>query len=285
MVIKNATVLTDSFVFEKQDVLIENDKIIDIGFDLHGEDIVDGKDSYLVAGFVDIHTHGCVGFDACDANYDGYKKMAEFYASKGVTSFLFTTMTLPKHELINILSLINKYMKSSHSGCAIPQGVYLEGPFISPTKKGAQDDSHIKKPDIELFEQLDIASGNNIAVVTVAPEVDGSDDFIKYISNKCKVSIAHTDADYETSIKAIGNGASNITHLFNAMPPFLHRKSGVVGAGFDSENVTLELICDGIHLEPSVIRTAFKVAADRVVLISDSMMAAGLSDGEYSLGG
>lgn len=285
MIIKNANVLTDDFVFEKIDVKTDEERISYIGEVTSDKNIIDGNNCYLIPGFVDIHTHGCVGYDTCDANYDGYKKMAEFYASKGVTSFQFTTMTLPKDDLINILSQIKKYIGSQYSGGAIAQGVYLEGPFISPLKKGAQDESYISPPDINLFTELNKASGNNINVVTVAPEMSGSIEFIIKASKICKVSIAHTDADFETSVMAIENGASNITHLFNGMTTFHHRNSGTIGAGFDNDDVTIEMICDGVHIKPEVIRTVFKIAQDRIILISDSMMASGLNDGEYTLGG
>ena len=284
MVIKNATVLTDNFSFKKADVKIQNEKIIDISDNIEASDFYDAKGCYLVPGFVDAHTHGCVGFDTCDANQEGYEKMAEFYASKGVTSFLFTTMTLAKDELISILSAIDNFLSKSHRG-AIPRGVYLEGPFISETKKGAQDAKYIAKPSREFFDELNLACGNRIRVVTVAPEAEGTCDFVSYASRICNVSIAHTDANFEEALSAIKHGASNITHLFNAMPPLHHRNPGVIGAGFDCENVGLEMICDGIHLNPAIIRSVFKLAEDRVVLISDSMMASGLSDGKYSLGG
>lgn len=284
MVIKNVVVLNDDFVFEKGDVLIENGRIAKISENIECEDFYDAKGDYLVPGFVDPHTHGCVGFDTCDGNLDGYEKMAEFYASKGVTSFLFTTMTLSKEELISILSNVKSFMEQAHKG-AVPRGVYLEGPFISEKKKGAQDAKYVAKPDKNFFDDLNSACGNKIRVVTVAPEEDGTEEFVKYASKVCSVSIAHTDASFEDASLAIESGASNITHLFNAMPPFHHRKPGVIGAGFDFENVSLEMICDGIHLMPPVIRSVFKIAGDRVVLISDSMMASGLFDGKYSLGG
>ncbi|MEG0615325.1 MAG: N-acetylglucosamine-6-phosphate deacetylase, partial [Oscillospiraceae bacterium] len=282
MLIKNAKVLTDDFKFSDVDVRIENGKIAEIGKNISGEDVIDANGQYLVPGFIDVHTHGCVGFDGCDGDIDGYEKMSEFYASKGVTSFLLTTMTLAKSQLCDILSKISKFI-DSEQGLSYSHGVYLEGPFINPVKKGAQAGEFIIKPDFKDFEEMNTAANGKIKVVVVAPEVEGI-DFIKQASKVCSVSIAHTSASYETAIEAINSGVTDITHLFNAMPPFHHREPGVIGAAFDS-NVFMEMICDGIHLHPSIIRTTFKVDSDRVVLISDSMRAAGMPDGDYSLGG
>ncbi len=288
MVIKNSIILKKDFTFEQLDVKIEEELIVEIGKNLTDERIVDGTGKFLIPGFIDIHTHGCVGFDTCDGNIDDYEKMSDFYASKGVTSFLFTTMSFSEQIISDILEKIVEYMETienKNKVVAYPHGIYLEGPFMSKAKKGAQAEEYIIPSDIEMYRRLADASGNRIKVVAMAPEEPYGLDFIKEVSKDCVISIAHTSADYFTAMKAIEAGASNVTHLFNAMMPFNHREPGVIGAAFDSD-VSMEIICDGIHLHPSVIRTVFKVAgADRVILISDSMQAAGMSDGTYSLGG
>lgn len=284
MIIKNAEVLTDDFKFKKTDLRFEDGKITEIGDDLSGDEIIEGTGKYLTPGFIDIHTHGCVGFDGCDADIDGYEKMTEFYASKGVTSFLFTTMTLSEDELVNIMKSINEFMNSG-KGASYAHGIYLEGPFINVEKKGAQAGEYVIPPTMEVFRKFNEASGNRIKVCVVAPEVEGGLDFIKEVSKECAVSIGHTCSDYETAVKSMENGSTDITHFFNAMPPFNHRNPAVIGAAFDG-TTHMELICDGIHLHPAIIRTVFKAAGDdRPILISDSMRAAGMPDGPSSLGG
>lgn len=284
MVIKNASVLTENFVLEDVDVRIGGEIITEIGNNLTDEELVDGVGKYLIPGFIDIHSHGAMGHDGCDANPVGYEKMADFYASKGVTSFLFTTMTLDQLELCKIVSEIATFM-DSFKGKSYAHGIYLEGPFINPVKKGAQAGEHIIAPNYAMLSKFMDACNDRIKVVVVAPEMENGLEFIEKASKKCAVSIAHTASNYETTVAAINSGATNVTHLFNAMPPFLHRDPGVVGAAIDNENVFMEMICDGLHLHPCIIRTMMKVAKERIIFISDSMCAAGMKNGEYSLGG
>lgn len=284
MIIKNAKVFTDDCKFTEVDVKIENGKIAEIGKNLTGGEETDANGKYLIPGFIDIHSHGAVGFDGCDADLDGYEKMTEFYASKGVTSFLFTTMTLSREELMNIMKSIRTFMESG-KGASYAHGIYLEGPFINIEKKGAQAGQYVVPPTMEMFSALNEASGNNIRVCVVAPEVEGGLDFVKEVTKTCVVSIGHTCSDYDTAIKSIANGSTDVTHFFNAMPPFHHRNPGVIGAAYDTDT-HMEMICDGIHLHPANIRTTFKAAGDdRPILISDSMRAAGMPDGPSSLGG
>ncbi|MFI3167022.1 MAG: N-acetylglucosamine-6-phosphate deacetylase [Bacillota bacterium] len=243
----------------------------------------DGKYT-LVPGFIDIHSHGCAGFDTCDNDIDGYDKMSEMYAKNGVTSWLFTTMTTPKHEIIKTLELINKYIASGR-GTAYPQGVYLEGPFICEAKKGAQSAVNILLPSAELFREFHEASGGNIKVVACAPEVSGALEFATEASKICRASVAHTNASYDQTLEGFKAGFSSATHLFNAMPPYNHRDPGVIGAVLNSD-VYAEIICDGIHVHPAVVKATFNSKGeDRMLLISDSTQAAGMPDGEYTLGG
>ena len=165
-------------------------------------------------------------------------------------------------------------------------GINMEGPYISPGNIGAQNPAYLHLPDEAMFRRLQERSGNLIKLVDVAPEVDGALDFIRSVSSDVRVSIAHTQADYDTACAAIEAGARQMTHLCNAMPPLHHRKPGPIGAAFDHSEVMPELIADGVHIHPSMVRLLFAAfGADRVILISDSMMATGLDDGEYSLGG
>ena len=165
-------------------------------------------------------------------------------------------------------------------------GIHLEGPFLSFSKKGAQNAAYLRKPDITLFQQFQDISDGLIKLVDVAPEEEGALAFIRHASSSCAVSLAHTAADYHTCMKAFQAGATHVTHLFNAMTPFSHREPGLPGAAFDTPDCDVELICDGIHLSPAAVRMAFRLfTEERIILISDSMMATGMPDGTYTLGG
>ena len=284
MIIKNARILNGSFAFEHADVEVANGLIRRIGRNLEGLGVFDAQGLTVLPGLVDIHTHGCIGSDACDADPEGYRKMALHYAREGVTSFLFTTMTLPVPELVRILRTIASYIGQQDAG-AYAYGVNLEGPFLNSRKKGAQRAQDFIAPSLALFDEFNRAAQGQIRILALAPELPGAQELIESLSREAVVSIAHTDADYEQACRAITAGATHITHMFNAMNPFLHREPGVIGAAFDL-GATFELICDGNHIAPSVIRAAFRLGgSDKVVLVSDSIRAAGLASGTYSLGG
>lgn len=234
----------------------------------------------LIPGLVDIHSHGCVSHDTCDATEEELIEMLEFQKSKGVTSYCFTTMTYDEDRLSKICQTISKI---DHP---VLKGIYLEGPFISKEKKGAQNEKYIMKPDADMVKRLIEASNGLVKVVAVAPEVDGAMDMIAELKNDVRFSLAHTTANYDTAKAAFEAGAKQATHLYNAMPPYNHREPGVIGAVYDSEEVMAELICDGIHVHEAVIRNTFKVLGpERVIMISDSMEATGMGDGTYGLGG
>ncbi len=279
MIIKNGSVFTGG-VFTKTDIEF-GERITSVGKTDKEADInADG--CYVIPGLVEIHSHGAVGEDCSDGSKEGFDKLAAFYASNGVTSFCATTMTLPEEELKKAVNIIHDFeRKNNQSKCA---GVHLEGPFFCYGKRGAQAPEHLKNPDISLFDRLVSESGENVKIVSVASELEGSEEFIKHASKVCTVALGHTEADYDTAMKAFQNGASHVTHLFNCMPPFVHRAPGVVGAAFDS-GATVELISDGIHLHPSVIRSMFTMFSGRAIPVSDSVRCAGMPDGEYTLGG
>lgn len=285
MKICNALVHTLNQGFVKKDIYIENGVFVD-DVRIGDNEILDAAECYLIPGLVDVHFHGCAGYDFSDATVESLEKIGEYELSNGVTSICPASMTLPEDRLDRICRNALKYAKSDSSGRARLCGVHLEGPFVSMEKKGAQNPQYIKKPDIEMFERLQKAAGGLIKLITLAPELDGAEAFIKKLSGKVHISVGHTMADYNTSSAAFKLGADHVTHMYNAMPPVNHRESGVVGAAFDSSHVMTELICDGIHISAPVIRMTFSMfGADRIVLISDSMMATGMDDGEYSLGG
>lgn len=268
--------------FHRQN-LYTNGKIITASDEVNDGKIIDAEGLYVLPGLVDIHTHGAAGHDFCDGNVAGLKKIAEYEKSCGITSFCPTSMTFSEGRLSKIFETI----KNLHpcDNMARIAGINMEGPFIASSKRGAQNGDYIQNPDIEMFARLNEKCENQIRLITLAPELDGSIDFINAYHDKINISLGHSDASYETASVAIKAGATHITHLFNAMPPFHHRNPGIIGAAADSEHVMVEIICDGIHLHPSIVRTAFKLFGDdRVILISDSMEATGMPDGKYELG-
>lgn len=284
MILKNAQVLDRSFNFIKADVLVKDGKIAHIGkCDCPAQHVVDCTGKYLIPGLVDIHTHGCGGADACDADAEGLKTISITQGKAGITSVCATTMTVPREELIDIFTTIGKYMKGEQHGATII-GVHMEGPFFCESKKGAQRGDCLLNPNVELFDELNALCDNTIKVVDLAPELDGAVEFIKAVKDRTVISLGHTNCDYAIAMEAIQNGASHITHLYNAMNPISHRSPGVIGAASDTD-VFPELICDGVHIDAPCVRLAFKAMKDRVCLISDSMRACGMPNGEYTLGG
>lgn len=287
MILKNGMVLTKDFTWAVLDVRVEDGRIAAVGLDLCDyfpqEEVFDCTGCRVVPGFVDIHTHGAMGADACDADADGLARMAAHYLSHGVTSFCPTTMTVSPEEIRRALETINAFASSQKEGATVA-GVHLEGPYIAKERKGAQKEEYVKVPDFEQFLSFNEASGNRIRIVSVAPERDES-GFVSKASKVCTVSIAHTTADYDQACEAFKQGVTHATHLYNAMSGFSHRAPGVVGAVFDTPGVTAEIICDGFHIHPAALRVAFNLLKGRICVISDSMRAAGLSDGVYDLGG
>ena len=251
------------------DIKTENGKISEIG--KFSDDGIDLNGNLVFPGLVEIHSHGCIGYDTMDGNR--LNEMAEFLAENGTTSWLPTTMTM---DMDSIRRVVNAPLPKCNGTNIL--GFHLEGPYISPKYKGAQNEEFIRTPDIEEFNSL-----KNIKMVTIAPELENAMPFIKECG--CAVSIGHTDADYDCGIEAIENGACCLTHTFNAMPPLHHRNPGVIGAAID-KNIYIQVICDGIHIHKSVIKMLYKTfGADRMILISDSMCATGLKDGVYTFGG
>ena len=247
------------------------------------EDTIDAGEWYVIPGLVDIHFHGCMGVDFCDGTFHAMDVITKYELEHGVTSIVPATMTLSREELAAIFENAGNYKQTTGSTI---YGITMEGPFVSMAKKGAQNGVFIHKPDMEFYQQMQQLSGGMIRQVAVAPEEDTDFSFIKEASRECVVSVAHTTAGYDIAREAFEKGASHVTHLFNAMPPFHHRDPGVIGAAIEKENVYVELICDGVHIHPAVVRTVFQLfGAERICMISDSMMATGMTDGEYSLGG
>lgn len=284
MQLQNGRVFLPDGTFEKATLDFENGLISGIGFPA-AEGAIDARDGYVIPGLIDIHTHGAVGHDFSDGGVEDIAAIARFLAGQGVTSFLGTTMSLGLEDLCRAARSAAEYRKNPDPEGASLQGINMEGPFFSLAKKGAQSAEFIIPPDYDFYKRIQDVSGAAVRLVDLAPELPGAMDFISRAARECRVSIAHTEADYDTASRAFEAGAAHVTHLFNAMPPFTHRAPGVVGAAADYAD-SVELISDGFHIHPSVVRSVFSLfGEDRVCLISDSMRACGMADGTYTLGG
>ena len=293
MIIDNVKVYTEEKTFVKGGIMLDGDKIRRVYAEeekpqFGEEEVLDGDGAYAIPGLIDLHFHGCKGDDFCDGNEEAIERIAQYEASIGVTAIAPATMTLPVEELKQILSVAAKYKKSGTSPKAADLvGINMEGPFISKVKKGAQDERNIIPCNVEIAEQFLEASDGLVKFIGIAPE-DNEDylEFIEEMKGKVNISLAHTNADYDTAKKAFDAGANHAVHLYNAMPAFNHRAPGVVGAVYDGKHVMAEIICDGIHIHPAMVRATFEMmGADRMILISDSMRATGMPDGQYTLGG
>ncbi|MDO4296953.1 MAG: N-acetylglucosamine-6-phosphate deacetylase [Lachnospiraceae bacterium] len=286
MKIKNAKIYTEDKTFEEGEILIKDGVFAEKASE---DEVVDADGCYAIPGLIDLHFHGCVGYDICDGTPEALAKIAAYEASIGVTGIAPATMTLPVEELEQILSVAAAYRRETEGRVlgADLIGINMEGPFISKSKKGAQDARNIIPYRAEVCRRFLAASEGLVKFIGIAPE--DNPEFVRLIEemkDSVNISLAHTNADYDTAMAAFAAGANHAVHLYNAMPPFTHRAPGVVGAVADSPHVYAELICDGIHIHPSVVRATFRMLGeDRIVLISDSMRATGMPDGEYTLGG
>lgn len=285
MIIQNVKILTEQGRFEEGNLYTNNDRLCEEA-EADKSQVVDGKGCYAIPGLIDIHFHGSVGYDFCDGTTEAIGAMAKYQLSNGVMGISPATMTMSKEVLTKIGEAAVAYQKAPLLEGADLLGIYMEGPFLSMAKKGAQNPAYIHKPDIQMYQDIQKASGGLIKVCAIAPEEENAMEFVETMKDQVRCSIAHTAADYETAHEAFEKGASQVTHLFNGMMPFTHREPGVVGAALDAKDAFVELICDGVHIHPSMIRATFRMFGDdRVILISDTMMAAGMQDGTYALGG
>ncbi|NFH90364.1 N-acetylglucosamine-6-phosphate deacetylase [Clostridium botulinum] len=247
--------------------------------------IIDAKGLYLSPGFIDAHIHGAGGCDTMDGTIDSINTIAKTIAKHGTTSFIPTTMTVSISDINKSMRVI-KLLKEKGSEGAHVLGAHLEGPFINPNAIGAQNPDYILPPSISTYKSMVKDCEDSVISLTLAPELDGSKNLIKYLSDKGIIcSLGHTKATYEETIDAIKCGATHSTHLYNAMPSFTHRNPGIVGAIFDSD-IKTEIISDGIHISYPALRIAYKQkGTDNVLLITDAMMACCMPDGKYELGG
>lgn len=263
---------------------VENGRFAHVLEDVPGpaEDL-DG--ALVIPGLVDIHVHGCAGADFSDGDYAGLVRMARYLARRGVTSFAPASMTLPYDALDKAFRAAVRLRREGLADGARLMGIQMEGPFLSREKRGSQNPAYLRLPDWDRFLRLYDAAEGLLRIVDVAPELPGAAEFTRRASKKCRVSVAHTAAGYDQAAAVFDAGATHLTHLFNAMSCIHHRHPGPIGAASERENVTAELICDGIHVHPSAVRMAFRLFPGRICLISDALRCCGMADGSYSLGG
>ncbi len=284
--LKNVNVYVYGKGIVKTDIGIENGKIAFIGKDDSIESLFE-TDGTVVAGFIDEHIHGAGGSDAMDGTEKDLQVISEYVASEGTTGFLATTMTQSKENINKALSAVKKTIEKGEYRGARVLGVHLEGPFISEKHVGAQPLEYVAKPSVEVFKAYNEVSGGNIKEVTLAPEVDGGEELIRYLADSGIVaSVGHTGAKYAEVEKAVSWGASCVTHTYNAQTGLHHREAGVVGAAMLLDDLNCEMICDTIHVSVPAIKLVIKNKPhDKFTLITDAMRAKGMPDGISELGG
>lgn len=267
----------------RADVLAADGRVQEVGVSISAAARkIDGRGKILMPGLIDIHVHGAAGSDAMDANASALSRIARKLPEEGVTSFLATTMTQTEERIKRAVEAAGKYV--SADGEAELLGIHLEGPFLSPEKAGAQNPQHFLAPDHTLFNDWQQVGGGKIRIVTLAPELEGAEVFIRALGESGVIaSIGHSAATYE---QAVASGARHMTHLFNQMAPFHHRAPGVVGAALLDPRFRVELIADLVHSHPAAVELAYRqIGAERLILITDAMRAKGLAPGDYELGG
>lgn len=284
MIIRNGNVFQEDGTFKKQDLYVENHILVEGEEQVTDKEVIDAEGLKVIPGLVDIHSHGAFGCDFSDGDAEGLKTILKYEKSCGITSYCPTSMTLPMEELEKIFETI-KAAEGYQEGAVI-RGINMEGPYLDPERKGAHVGEYIICPEAEAFRRLNASCGNMIKLVTLAPNVEGAMEFIDQVHQEVCISLGHTAADYDTAAQAMKRGAHHVTHLFNAMLPYGHRSPGLIGAAADDPQCMAEMICDGLHIHPSVIRGAFRMfGPERIILVSDSMMATGMENGTYQLGG
>ena len=272
----------DKEVLTGYNLLFSKNKIVRITKELPiWAEPIDAKGLYLSAGFIDIHIHGSNGFDVMDATSEALEGIAKSIVQTGTTSFLATTMTMSQENIERALENIQKFKVNDTAKIL---GVHLEGPFINPTKKGAQNEAYIQRPNFELIEPY----MESVKMITLAPEVEGAKAFMAYLQEHYShilLSIGHSNASYQESKESFSNGVSHATHLFNAMNPLHHREPGIVGAVLESDRVSCDIIADLIHIHPSFFSMLYKVKQENLLLITDAMRAGCLCAGVSEIGG
>lgn len=283
MIIKGGKVFQEDGSFLEQALYINDHRLVDKAEYQDDGKVIDAEGLLVLPGLVDIHSHGAAGEDFSDGNPEGLKKILQYEKRCGITSYCPTSMTFPKERLRQIFASIKG--AQTEEGAKVV-GINMEGPFLDPVKKGAHVEEWIAAPDAAFVRELNQDVDGLVRLVTLAPNMEGAEEFIKEMHEEVCISLGHTAADYDCASGAMKLGAHHVTHLYNAMQPFGHRAPGLIGAAMDDPECMVELICDGYHIHPSAIRAAFRLfGPERVILISDSMRATGMENGTYELGG
>ena len=283
MIIKGGKVFQEDGSFLEQAIYINDHRLVDKAEYQDDGEVIDAEGLLVLPGLVDIHSHGAAGEDFSDGNSEGLKKILQYEKRCGITSYCPTSMTFPKERLRQIFASIKG--AQTEEGAKVV-GINMEGPFLDPAKKGAHVEEWITAPDAAFVRELNQDADGLVRLVTLAPNMDGAEEFIKEMHEEVCISLGHTAADYDCASRAMKLGAHHVTHLYNAMQPFGHRAPGLIGAAMDDPECMVEMICDGYHIHPSAIRAAFRMfGPERVILISDSMRATGMKNGTYELGG
>lgn len=286
------TLLKDGMVYQnhrfvRADLWMENGTIADIAPNLEkeGAQVLNLRGKKIVPGFIDIHTHGAVGVDVNGASAEDFEKICRFQATQGLTGWQASILTDTKEQTLHCIGQYKEWKKMEHQGATL-LGLHLEGPFLAAEYKGAMPEYLLQKPSLELLEGYQEAAGGDIRYITVSPEVEGVIEAIPGMRRLgMTVAIGHSGADYETAVRAIAAGASGATHVGNAMKLLHQHFPAIWGAVLEDDGVYCEIICDGRHLHPGTVRLIIKTKGlNRVVAITDSIMAAGLPDGNYRLG-
>ncbi|MFS0783627.1 N-acetylglucosamine-6-phosphate deacetylase [Bacillus sp. 1P06AnD] len=298
ILLKQADVYLENDIIKNGYVLVADGKIVETGSleqldesKLSNVQIIELEaGTKVVPGFIDVHIHGAGGADTMDGTPEALQTMAHYLPQEGTTSFLATTMTQEKGNIVNALrnaASYQQHQQTNERAEAEVVGVHLEGPFINPSKKGAQPEEHILEPSIEVFKEWQKEAGNSIKLVTVAPEMPHGMEFVKYLAeHEVTASIGHTSANYEEVKEAVEAGATQVTHLYNGMQGMHHREPGTAGAALLFDELKVELISDGIHIRPEMIDLAIRLkGTDGALLITDAMRAKCLKNGNYELGG
>lgn len=283
MIIKRGKVFQEDGNFLEQTLYVNDHRLVDKAEYQDDGEVIDAEGLLVLPGLVDIHSHGAAGEDFSDGNPEGLKKILQYEKRCGITSYCPTSMTFPKERLRQIFASIKG--AQTEDGATVV-GINMEGPFLDPAKKGAHVEKWIAAPDVAFVRELNQDADGLVRLVTLAPNMDGAEEFIKEMHEEVCISLGHTAADYDCASRAMKLGAHHVTHLYNAMQPFGHRAPGLIGAAMDDPECMVEMICDGYHIHPSAIRAAFRLfGPERVILISDSMRATGMENGTYELGG
>lgn len=292
-------ILTPTEIIPNGVLLIDDRRIVKVGPKERisipkSASVIDERDRMVAPGFVDMHIHGAAGRDLMEGTADAVSAVAHFIARHGTTSFLATTVTARMDRtlaaaegLAKIIAASDRLQGSPDNGAgAQPLGIHFEGPFISPVRRGAQPAGQIRKPSVEVAEKLVKAAGGTAMIAVLAPELPRALDLLEYFRGKgLRVGLGHSDATLEETNRAIDAGATHGVHCYNGMRPFSHHDPGIVGAVLTDGRVCAELICDGVHVDPAAVRLLVRAKGlERVILVTDSVSAAGMPDGKYRLG-